>query len=867
MRMLNQVTNLFWAILLLLSSTSAFALDQNAWIAQSDLDYLPDNVSYDPSISKPEDILGYPVGKWHVRHDQIVTYMKTLAAQSERITIQTTGRTHEDRELLLLTITAPEHQANISQIQQAHMQHIKAGTAPDEDAPVVFYMGYSVHGNEPSGSNAALLIAYYLAAAQGPQVDALLENSVILLDPSLNPDGLSRFAQWANMHKGKNPSPMAMHREHAERFPSGRTNHYWFDLNRDWLLLTHPESKARIASFHAWRPHILTDFHEMGTHSTYFFQPGVPSRKNPLTGEENVELTNTLGDFHAKALDNNQQLYFTQERFDDFYYGKGSTYPDVHGSVGILFEQASSRGHLQHSVNGLLSFPASIRNQVTTSFSTFDGAMANKEAFLNHHANFSAETKALIKADDVGGFIVALSKDNTRNAKLVETLNRHTIEVMLVTEDVKVDGQRYKANEALLIKADQAQYRLIKSLFSTRQDFPNNTFYDVSNWNIALAYNLQYSPVSKSVAKRTDSKVIKAWLPDIKIDAQLGVVAYAFHWDDSQAPSLLYALSAAGVQTRIAGQAFSAVDMQQNLVSFKPGSVVIPKGLNGHLDVVSIVSRLATKYQIEIVNVKTGLTPSGIDLGSPDMQAVTTPSVMILGGLGVSQYEAGEVWHYLDTRLNMPVAIVDKDRLGRVDLADYTHMIMVSGAYGNLSENDVAKIERWVKEGGVLIGQRTGLRTLVNQQWLNASIGASSAIDSAVANSEMRYIDRSKVNAKKQVAGSVYAAKVDTSHPLLWGLDVKDGILPVFKTNNLVIRAADKPYYQVAQYTANPLLAGYTDSNVESIIADTSAIIAHRVGQGRVIGFTDNVNHRGYWRGTEKLMANAIFMAPFINYR
>ena len=866
MRLLSRVTYLFCAIILL-SSTATLANNQNAWIAQSDLDYLPDNVSYDPAISKPEDILGYPVGKWHVRHDQIVTYMKTLAAQSDRITIKTTGRTHEDRELLLLTITAPEHQANIDQIQQTHMRHVAEGSAPSDDAPIVFYMGYSVHGNEPSGSNASLLIAYYLAAAQGPQVDALLENSVILLDPSLNPDGLSRFAQWANMHKGKNPSPMAMHREHAERFPSGRTNHYWFDLNRDWLLLTHPESRARINSFHAWRPHILTDFHEMGTHSTYFFQPGVPSRKNPLTGDENVQLTNKLGDFHAKALDNVQQLYFTQERFDDFYYGKGSTYPDVHGSVGILFEQASSRGHLQHSVNGLLSFPASIRNQVTTSFSTFDGAMANKSAFLKHHANFTAETQALIKEDDVGGFVVALSKDNTRNSKLVDTLNRHTIEVSLITEDIKVDGVRYKANEALLIKANQPQYRLIKSLFSTRQDFPNNTFYDVSNWNIALAYNLQYTPVSKSVARRTDNQIIKEWLADVTVDTPLGVVAYAFHWDDSQAPSLLYALSAAGVQTRIAGQAFSAVDMGQETVAFAPGSVVIPKGLNTHLDVVSIVARLATKYQIEIVNIKTGLTPTGIDLGSPDMQAVNTPSVMILGGLGVSQYEAGEVWHYLDTRLDMPVAVVDKDRLGRVDLSDYTHMILVSGAYGNLSETAIAKIEHWVKAGGVLIGQRTGLRALVNNQWLNASIGASSAIDNAVATTDMRYIDRSKVNAKKQVAGSVYAAQVDASHPLLWGLDVKEGVLPVFKTNNLVLRAADKPYFEVAKYTADPLLAGYTDANVESIIADTSAIVAHRVGQGRVIGFTDNVNHRGYWLGTEKLMANAIFMAPFINYR
>lgn len=313
--------------------------------ALSDLDYLPKNISYDPKVPIPESILGAPVGEWHVRHDQLVNYMYAIANSSDRVSIVETGRTHENRPLLLLAFSSAENQQNLKSIQANHIKSIETG-ASNSDSPLVIWMGYSVHGNEPSGSNAALLIAYYLAAGQGAEVESLLNDNVVLIDPSLNPDGLSRFAHWANMHKSKNLVADPNNREHIEDWPSGRTNHYWFDLNRDWLLLTHPESKARIAEYHQWRPHVLTDFHEMGPNSTYFFQPGIPSRKNPWTPDRNVELTQALANFHAQALDANKQLYFSGESFDDFYYGKGSTYPDAHGTIGILFEQSLSLIHI-----------------------------------------------------------------------------------------------------------------------------------------------------------------------------------------------------------------------------------------------------------------------------------------------------------------------------------------------------------------------------------------------------------------------------------------------------------------------------------------------------------------------------------------
>src|SRR5699024_8702895 len=328
---------------------SSFAQNPADAVAEMDY-YLPQDVIYDESIPTPEDVLDMVPGEWHVRHDQLVQYMYAIAEASDRITIEEYARTYENRPLLLLTVTSEANHQNVEQIRQNHLvltDADRSGNVPIDNMPVVTYQGYSVHGNEPSGSNAALLVIYHLAAAQGSEIEEMLDNTVILLDPSLNPDGLSRFAHWANTRKAKNVVADPKNMAQNEPSPSARTNHYWFDLNRDWLLVQHPSSQGRIANLNRWKPNILTDHHEMGTSATFFFQPGIPSRTHPLTPERNQELTGEIAEYHAEALNADQRLYYTEENYDDFYYGKGSTYPDINGGIGILFEQASSRSHAQ----------------------------------------------------------------------------------------------------------------------------------------------------------------------------------------------------------------------------------------------------------------------------------------------------------------------------------------------------------------------------------------------------------------------------------------------------------------------------------------------------------------------------------------
>ena len=345
--------------------------------------YLNDLDSYNQSIPKPSDYLlnNKEVGSSHISHDRLVQYMYALAEASDRITIENRGTTFEGRPLILLTISSKKNHENLEFIRREHLSlnTIDSSKKDLSNMPVVIYQGYSIHGNEPSGSNASMIYAYYLAASKSPEIIKALENTVILLDPSFNPDGLQRFAHWANTNKSMYLNSDNSDREFYENWPGGRTNHYWFDMNRDWLPVQLPESKARIKTFHKWSPNILTDHHEMGSNSTFFYQPGIPTRVNPLTPKENQTITAEIGKFHEKKLSEIGSLFYSEEDYDDFYYGKGSTFPDINGSVGILFEQASSRGHLQDSENGKISFPFTIRNQLTTSFSTLESAEALRE--------------------------------------------------------------------------------------------------------------------------------------------------------------------------------------------------------------------------------------------------------------------------------------------------------------------------------------------------------------------------------------------------------------------------------------------------------------------------------------------------------
>ncbi len=846
--------------------------------AEPDLDfYLPNGVSYDPAIPKPSDVLGYEVGEWHVRHDLLVAYFRTLAAASDRVTVAETGRTHEARPLLLVTITAPANHDRLESIRTEHLSLTDpAQPMPDVSAmPAVVYMGYSVHGNEASGSNASLLVAYHLAAAQDEATRELLGNTVILLDPSLNPDGLGRFAHWANMYRGKHPIADPINREHTEAWPGGRTNHYWFDLNRDWLPVQHPESRARLETFHRWKPNVLTDHHEMGSDATYFFQPGVYSRKNPLTPDRNVELTEAIAGYHAAALDELNLLYYSQESFDDFYYGKGSTYPDANGAVGILFEQASSRGHLRDSVNGTFDFAFTIRNQFLTSLSTLKASLDLREDLLRYQRSFY-ETALSDAPGAPGGYVFGDGGDPARAFHLLDILHQHDIEVQALGRATTAEGHRFEPGSAWVVPMRQPQRRMVQAVFETRTTFTDSLFYDVSAWTLPLAMGLPYAELASAgvglaTGTNTAGPAFPATDPPAVSDA---TYAYCFSWSGYYAPRALNRLLSAGVRARVATKPFKALGAD-GPVDFTYGAIVVPLGIQdkaGAAQVHGILETIAAEDGVEVVAVRSGLTPDGVDLGSPSLVPLTPVRPLLVVGDGVSSYESGEAWHLLDQRFDIEVTLVDLDRLTSMDLHDYTHIVMVNGSYGRLDEDEVRDLKGWVRGGGTLVATKGAGKWAVEQEFLDGVFREDKAREEEkeakekgeyTAPPRRPYAMRDEDGGARFIGGAICEVDLDTTHPLGYGY--ADRTLPVFRNHRMFLEVPHDAYARVALYTEDPVLAGYVNPEHLEHLAGSAAVTAGRLGRGSVVVLLDNPNFRAFWYGTNRLFLNALFFGPVLD--
>lgn len=803
--------------------------------------YLPSNVTYNKNIPTPKSIIGHEVGEWHVTHDKLVSYMEALAKASDRISIENRGTTFEGRPLLLLTITSPKNHQNLDQIRQNHMDATNNASVDVSGAPIVVYQGFSIHGNEPSGANAGLALAYHLAAGQGSEMDDLLDNAVILLDPSFNPDGLQRFAYWANTNKASNINPDPNDREYHEVWPGGRTNHYWFDMNRDWLPVQLPESRARIASFHKWLPNILTDHHEMGTNSTFFFQPGIQSRTHPMTPKMNQELTKEIAGYHAKALDKIGSMYYSEESFDDFYYGKGSTFPDVNGSIGILFEQGSARGHAQETVNGVLTFPFAIRNQFTAALSTLSAAKSMRVKILKYQQNFYKKSrktfvnKALVFGDE---------KDAAKSYRLAEVLKRHQIKIHDLKSDFSSNGKKFKKGYSYVVPMNQKNHRLVKAMFDVRTQFTDSLFYDVSAWTFNHSFGVDFSKnvsMSKAGAEISD---LQMKVGNVSVKSSLG---YLMPWNEYYTPKVLNAILNKGLRAKVSMKNFA-----NGGKSYDYGTIFIPvqnQQLNA-TEMYQFLVQQAQESHVQINGVSTGLN-DGIDLGSNNFSAIKKQKVAMLVGSGITSYDAGEMWHLFDQRFDMKVTKLDMSYLSYVDLSEYTTLIVPNSR--GVNKQIEKKLKTWVQNGGILIGYRNSAKWLASKKFIDLEF-RKIKMDTIEG---VSFEDKSKKSGAQYIGGAIFEATVDRSHPINFGY--KNEKLALFRNTTVFIKPNKKSFNNPIQYTSSPLLSGYISKENLKELKNTVPFQAQRMGKGRVLVFTDNTNFRAFWYGTNKLLMNAIF--------
>ncbi len=815
--------------------------------------YLPSGITYNSAIPEPKKVIHHDVGEWHVTHDRLVNYMQALAtAAPERVKLETMGFSYEQRPQVLLIITSSANHAKLEQIRQEHLLLSDPERSPSlniTNMPLVVYIGHSIHGNEASGSNAALLTAYHLAAAQGKEVEEMLENVVILLDPSFNPDGLQRFSTWANQHKSKNLVTDPASREFNEVWPGGRFNHYWFDLNRDWLPAVHPESQNRVKLYHRWKPNILTDHHEQESNSSFFFQPGVPSRVNPLTPKKNQELTAKLGTYHAKALDKIGSLYFSKENYDDFYYGKGSTFPDINGAIGILFEQGSSRGHAQQTSNGILRFPATIKNQFVTALSTLEGSVALRKEFLTFQRDFY---KASVSTTN-NGYLFGDKNDKAKTFHFIEMLQRHGIAVNEYQGNADKD---FEKGTSYTVTLNQPQQGLIKGIFDKQLVFADSLFYDITSWTMPLAFGMPYREIAITGSGK---KLEPLSMPIGRVVGTQSDYAYLFEWDELYAPRALFELQQAGLITKVASNK-STVTTTAGTRQFDYGSILIPVKMQGMAagKIFSLLSEVARRNALDIYAIGSGFASNGIDLGSRKFLSLTQPAIAMISGTGVSALDAGEVWHLLDQRMNIPSTHLDIALFNRTDLSRYNTIIMVSGTYPELNRE---KLRTWVQAGGVLILEEDAVSWAVQNGINNVSLKRiKSPVDSS---QRLAYVDREQVEGGQQMNGAIFGAAADLTHPLAYGYNQKT--ISLFKANRIVMEKSKNPYATPYYYGSNSLQSGYASTQNLDAIKNSAAVIVNTIGAGRVINIADNPNLRGFWLGGTKLMMNAIFFGKIID--
>lgn len=806
---------------------------------------------FNADIPSPEAFLGYGIGERHTRHDLIVAYLEKLAELSDRAQIVEYGKTYEGRKLVILTVASPQNLQRLQELKERHLAYTDPGQAAlsSADMPVFINLAYNVHGNEPSSSEAALLTAYTFVASENAEIKRYLENAVLFIDPTINPDGRDRHTQWANSYQGDPLVNDPQDAEHNEYWPGGRTNHYWFDLNRDWLLAIHPESRGKLDWYHEWYPNVVTDFHEMGSQASYFFEPmKVNGSLDPIMPRENYGYLNEVfGGYYAKALDSIGSLYFTREVFDGTYPGYGSSYPDLQGGLGLLFEQASSRGHAQKTAFGEITFPFTIRNQYVSGIATVKASVENKDYLYKYQQDFFKSALKNSGNSRVKGYVFGDKYDKNRVKAFIDKLLIHRIEVYRSGED------------EFVVPAGQAQHRMVQTMFETYENYRDSVFYDASAWSLANFYNMKYRPVNSlntGEAVNTTSGLIS--LPPLETSDY----AYVAAWDDYNAPAMLHELQKEGIVASAAFKPFRATTASGER-DFHYGTLVIPVRLQDEdpEKVHSILVKAMEKWQVPVYPLASGWNLKGVDLGSSFVKPLKAPKAAMLIGHGIRSYEAGEIWHLLDTRVDMPITKIPLRNFAGATLDEYTVLVMVSGTY-DLSNKERDKISDWVKQGNTLVTIGTGTEWAIEKKLVKEKLILPEK-DSLQATVREPYVHADENIGKTSVGGIIVEARIDQTHPLAFGYH--DEAIPVYKNNEVWLAPSKNPYSTVAKYTDDPHIDGFiTADNLENYLKPSASLIVSPLGKGRVVLFADNPNFRGSWYGTNRLFLNAIFLGEHI---
>ncbi|SMO80821.1 M14 family zinc carboxypeptidase [Gracilimonas mengyeensis] len=834
-------------------------------VAQNDY-YFPEGSEFDESIPTPEEFLGYEIGTHYTRHDRIVDYFEELARISDKASLQVIGQTVQKRPQVVLTITDPANHQNLEEIRENHLTLIDpdADLLDIEEAKSVVALNYSVHGDESSSGEAALLTAYYFVANQSAETQNLLEESIIHIDPAQNPDGRDRAAHWHNSYKSFPPVSDPNDIEHNQGWPRGRTNHFLHDLNRDWFAVTQQESANRVAFYQKWYPNIQIDFHEMGTNSTYYLEPTQPERTwNPIVPEYHYEVLNPLlAEYHTDALNELGALYWTKEVFDNISPIYGSTYPDILGGVGVTFEVGSSRGLVQESVAGDVTFENTIRRHLRTGIATVRAGVGEKKTLLEYQKDFY-ET-ALEEAEDqpVRAYVFGDEADKTLTNKFLDLLLKHKLEVYKLEEERTVDGKTFSPEAGYILPTSQANYRLIHDIFETYTEYADSVFYDITAWSLVQGYGIKYGEITSGGYNRDWGTPVES-VPEQegKVVGGQADYAYLLSWSDYNASAALYHLLDEGVRARVAHQPFTSPTSGGD-VDFGYGSVIISVAeQDNHSpdELYEVIEATAEEFSLTFHTTSTGYNTGGIDLGSGNAQVVDKPEAAVVFGYGVSAYDAGEAWFLLNKHLGIDITKINSVDFGDVNLSRYNTLLLVDGDYEYFDQEIIDKIKTWVNDGGTLITSAGASvwavrNEIVSENFLDSGEDTSAAEEDETV--RYNYEERRDRWLAGRIPGVILEADIDPSHPIAFGTEDRSQLF--LKENGHFLYPSSDPYGTVAYYGDDPHRGGFLNEANKEKVKNKASILVSGEGSGNVILFSENPTFRSYWHTSSRLLLNAL---------
>lgn len=819
-------------------------------------------------LRSPDEFLGYKIGSRFTPHWKIVSYFQSVAQNAAAtVKLEQYGQTNEGRSLLLAFVSSAENMNRLDQIRLNNLRLAnlaKDKAAPIEDnAPAIVWLSYNVHGNEASSSEAAMMTLWALVDPANKQTKEWMKNTVVIIDPCINPDGRDRYINWFNTVVGKTPNPQWAAREHNEPWPGGRTNHYNFDLNRDWAWQTQVESQQRIKVYTQWMPQVHVDYHEQEFNNPYYFAPAAQPYHEVITPWQR-DFQVVIGKNHAKYFDANGWLYFTKEVFDLLYPSYGDTYPTYNGSIGMTYEQGG------HGFSGTavitdegdtLTLLDRATHHFTTSLSTIEISSLNAARLIKEFRKYFNDAVASGVGEYKSYVVKYAEADRERMNALVSLLDKNGIQYEIQSGSTRgtMNGYNYFSgkedlftvdNYDLIVQSQQPRSALVKVLFEPKTKLVDSATYDITAWSLPFVYGL------KAYGSKTKLQFAGNNQLPVITNSAADAYGYVIRWQGVQSAKALGQLFQKGIRVRMAEFPFEV-----NGQSFERGSLIITKKGNekAATALAGILNQVCNANNIKLNTITTGFMDKGFDFGSEKVHPLNAPKVALLTGEGVSGNAAGEVWYFFEQVLDYPVTLINASQAMNKKLSDFNVLIMPSGNYSFLNDKAGAEnLKEWISNGGRLLALEGGVGQLAKLDW---AIKAKKQDDSADKKDGYdllnKYEERERDFLKGFIPGSIYKIELDNTHPLAYGYP---GYYYSLKQDDNMFEFLKDGGWNVGVMKKDQPVAGYVGSKLKNKLKDGLVFGVQDIGQGKVVYLADNVLFRSFWENGKLMFCNAVFM-------